>query len=128
MLALIMTIENEDDRNKAAEIYKRYYGTMIYIAKSILHDTHLAEDAVSEAFIRIINNLEKIDTFDCYKTRGFVVIIIRHVAIDMLRRQNRNQTVPLKDNIDYSGDSDLVLDDISSKEACKRIAECITNS
>ena len=62
MLSIIMAIENDDDREKAAELYKLYSSTMLYIARSILHDHYLAEDAVVEAFIRIINNLNKINT------------------------------------------------------------------
>jgi len=125
MLAIIMAIENEADRDKVSGIYKRYSRTMLYIAKSILHDTHLAEDAVSEAFVRIIKNLKKIDTADCYRTRGFVVIIVRNIALDMLRWQNRNQTTHLDENLEYSDDSDFVLDDISAKEAYEKIAERI---
>jgi DNA-directed RNA polymerase specialized sigma24 family protein len=54
-----MTIENEDDRGKVTELYRCYSRTMLYIAKGILHDNSLAEDALSEAFIHIIDNLEK---------------------------------------------------------------------
>ena len=70
MIVLAMAIENHDDREKAAEIYRLYSTTMFRIAKGILHDTHLAEDAVSEAFVRIIDNLEKINLSDRNKTKG----------------------------------------------------------
>ena len=126
MLAFIMVMETEEDREKAAEIYRLYQGTMLYTAKSILHETHLAEDAVSEAFIKIINNLEKINIIDCYRTRGFIVIIVRSVAFDILRRQNRNQTVPFEDYKEYPDSSkEPVFDDVSAREACSRIADCI---
>lgn len=125
MLALIMAIKNEDDRYKAVEIYKLYRGTMLYIANSILHETHLAEDAVSEAFIRIIDNLEKINTINDHQTRGFVVIIVRNISLDLLRRQNRNQTKPLDDYIEYSEYKEPVLDDITARDACDKIADSI---
>lgn len=94
MLALIMAIKDDNEREKVADIYKLYSGTMLYIANGILNDIHLAEDAVSEAFMKIIDNLEKINTVDCYQTRGFVVIIVRNVSLDLLRRQNRSKLVP----------------------------------
>ncbi|WP_347488506.1 sigma-70 family RNA polymerase sigma factor [Desulfoscipio sp. XC116] len=125
MLALITTIENKDDRYKATQIYKLYRGTMLYIANSILHEPHLAEDAVSEAFIRIIDNLEKIDTIDDRKTRAFVVIIVRNISLDLLRRQNRNQTKPLEDYIGYSEYNEPVFDDIAARDACDKIAKSI---
>ncbi|WP_347488488.1 sigma-70 family RNA polymerase sigma factor [Desulfoscipio sp. XC116] len=124
MFALITTIENEDDRYKVTQIYKLYRGIMLYIANSILHESHLAEDAVSEAFIRIINNLERIDTIDDQKTRAFVVIIVRNISLDLLRR-HRNQTRPFEDYIGYSEYNELVFDDIAARDACGKIAKSI---
>lgn len=126
MLSMIMAIQNDNDREKAAEIYRQYGSTMLYIAKSILNDAHLAEDAVSEAFVRIINNLEKIDTNDCYHTRGFVVIITRNVSLDIIRKQNRGRTINIDDFSDYSKCEDPVFDDITTREACSVIKNAIS--
>ncbi len=125
MLICIMTIENDNDREKVTEIYKLYSGTMLYIANSILHEIHLAEDAVSEAFIKIINNLDKINIVDCYRTRGFVVIIVRNVAFDMLRRQKRNQTILLEDYSDDLRYDEPAFDNLITRDACDKIAGCI---
>lgn len=125
MIAFIMTIENEEDRDKITEIYKLYSGTMLYIANSILNEIHLAEDVVSEAFIKIIDNLEKIDEVDCYRTRGFVVIITRNVAIDMLRKQRKHQTVSFEEHDEDIGYEELAFDNISIKESCDKIMSCI---
>jgi len=130
MLVLIMSIENNNDRGKAEKIYELYYGTMLYIANSILHENHIAEDAVSESFIKIINNLEKINTIDCYQTRGFVVIIVRNISLDMLRRQKRNKTTPLDDYNEYleceeTLFEDALFNDITVKEAREEIAASI---
>lgn len=123
MLPFIMAIENADDREKAAEIYRLYSRTMLYIANSILHEIHLAEDAVSEAFIRIIDNLEKINRIDCYQTRGFVVIIVRNISYNKLKQQNR--LAPLDDFTDFAECEDSILDDVSSREACEKISDAI---
>jgi len=127
LLALIMAIENDDDREKAAKIYKLYGSTLFYIAKSILHDNYLAEDAVSRAIIRIIDNLEKINTIDCYQTRGFIVTIVRNISIDILRQQNHRKTVSLDVIPDYSACEEPVLDNVTTKEACLKITDAISN-
>jgi RNA polymerase sigma-70 factor (ECF subfamily) len=126
LLTFIMSIEIDKDRDKITEIYKLYSGTMLYIANSILHDIHLAEDAVSEAFIKIINNCEKINIIDCYRTRGFVVIIVRNVALDMLRRQKRRQTIPLEDYSDNLGYEEPGFDNITVKEICEKVVYCMS--
>lgn len=121
----MMIIENDDERDKVAEIYKLYSGTMLYIANSILHNIHSAEDAVSEAFIKIINNIEKIDTIDCYRTKGFVVIIVKNVAFDMLRIQKKNQTMPLEDYNENLAYDELNYENVVAKEACNQIVTSI---
>ena len=125
MLAVITTIKTEDDRKKAEKIYELYSGTMLYIAIGILHKTHLAEDAVSEAFIRIINHLEKIEEPDCHQTQGFVTIIVRNIAYDMLRHNKSFPESELYDNIDYTDVKEPVFENVSAKEACDEIAEAI---
>jgi RNA polymerase sigma-70 factor (ECF subfamily) len=97
---------------------------MLYIAEGILHDKAQAEDAVSEAFVRIIYNLDKIDMNDCYKTKGFVVIVTRNTSYDILKKQSR--FIPIEKLPDCFGEADAVFNEISVKEACGKISEAIT--
>ena len=62
---------------------------MKYIAFDILKDEQLAEDAVHNAFIKLIKYLDKIDENNCHKTKSFIVIVIRSVSIDMYRKRKR---------------------------------------
>lgn len=41
---------NEQKRNNAEQLFKKYGSLMFIVAKSILHDDYEAEDAVMEAF------------------------------------------------------------------------------
>lgn len=118
-------LKDEKDRDKVAEIYKGYSKTMLYAANYILKEIHLAEDAVSEAFIKIIDNLEKIDQVDSYRTRAFIMIIVRNTAIDMFRKQKKNQTVSLNEcNYDL-GYEESAFDQFSVREACEKIGKGI---
>lgn len=124
MLAIISLINNEDDRDKLIDIYNLYRGTMLYIANSILHDNHLAEDAVSEAFVRIIDNLDKIDEVNSYRTRGFVVIIVRNISLNILKKQKR---IELQDDFtNYSEDESSLFDTITANEAYDKIVKAIS--
>lgn len=60
---------------------------MFFVANHILHDEHLSEDAVSEAFFRIARNFHKIDSIESKRTRNFVVIIVKRIAIDFYNRE-----------------------------------------
>ena len=65
----------------------------LYVSKAILKNNESAEDAVSEAFVRIIKNLDKINEDDRYKTRAFLVIIVRNVSIDILNKKQQYNIV-----------------------------------
>ena len=122
---MVMVIENDTDRSKATEIYLKYYSTMIYVAKSILNDQASAEDAVSEALIKIIRNIEKINDISCYKTRCYIVIIVRNTALNLLKKQT-SRVSNLDDNYEDISDSDIsLLDNFVSEESYQTIIKAI---
>ena len=125
-MGVSMAIENDGDREKAAELYKLYSSIMLYIAKSILHDHYLAEDAVIEAFIKIMDNLNKINKINCSQTRRFVAVIVRNVAFDFFKHRNRCKEVPIDNNLDYLVTEKPILDKFTTKEACSKITDAIT--
>ncbi|MCQ1528796.1 RNA polymerase sigma factor [Lutispora saccharofermentans] len=99
MSIYLAMIESSDDKSKFEQIYINYRQTMFYVANSILKDEHLAEDAVHQAFIKIIENLDKINEIKCPKTKGFIVIIVERTAIDIYRKRRRQYTIPFDEVI-----------------------------
>ncbi|MBR4020017.1 MAG: sigma-70 family RNA polymerase sigma factor, partial [Firmicutes bacterium] len=76
MLSLYLTlIDTDEDKIRFAKLYEQYRHLMFYIAKEILQDEHLSEDAVQEAFLRIAKNFHKVGEILCPETRNFTVII-----------------------------------------------------
>lgn len=97
MIAIYLSvIDTEQDKNKFEILYTTYRKLMFYVANRILEDQHLAEDAVHQAFLKIIENLDKIEGVHCHKTKSYIVIIVRNDAIDIYNRRKRNTTVPLE--------------------------------
>lgn len=101
LMLYLSAISSPDQKSKFEQLYYSYRNLMFYIAKNILADDFLAEDAVHEAFLRILKNLEKIDETDCHKTKSFIVIVIEHISIDIYRKNKRTVTIPL-DETEYS--------------------------
>ena len=83
----LFTIENFHDRLKTERLYLSYRKLMYKEAFEIVQNRHCAEDAVSESFVRIIDNLHKIDEQDCLKTRSFLVIICQNVAKNIYNKK-----------------------------------------
>ena len=55
---------------------------------------------VSESMIKIMKNLNKINDISCYKTRGYIVIIVRNTSLDYLK----NKKVFVENADDYLND------------------------
>ena len=65
----LQLLETEEELQKFTQLYETYRKLMHWTAEGILHDEHLAEDAVHEAFLRIIQNFHQIREIPCPKTR-----------------------------------------------------------
>ena len=91
MLAIyLMAFKTHADKSKFENLYTQYERLLFSVAFGILCDYHLAEDAVNDAFIKIIENIDRIDEIDRPRTKRFVVIVIKNVCFDMLRKKKRH--------------------------------------
>ena len=97
MLIYLQMIETDEDKSKFEQIYIEYRGLIFYVAHQLLKNEQNAEDAVSQAFIKVVENITKISEPICPKTKAFIVTIVENKAIDMLRASSRHPTVPFDD-------------------------------
>lgn len=112
MIIYLQMLETPEEKSKFEQLYLEYKGFMFHVAYEILHNEQDAEDAVHQAFVKIAENIKKIDDPICPKTHSYVVTIVENKAIDQYRKQQKHQTVELIDDIQgtnahYEGDNDL---------------------
>lgn len=120
-------IDDELSRTLFEQLYMLYRHTMIYEANQILHDQMLAEDAVHDAFLRIMDHLANISDPECHKTRAFVVIVVRNIALDYCRRKKRQaETGFYDDAFAYSEDALNPEETFQLKELQRDINQIIT--
>ena len=81
-------IETDEEKSKFEIVYIKHRKVMMLEALKYLDEKH-AEDAVHTAFVKIADNIKKIDDPADVKTRNFVVIITRNTALDMLKKLGR---------------------------------------
>ena len=95
MLIYLALIDSDAEKSKFEIIYRAYRDLMFHVAYKILNNQQDSEDAVHQAFLKIIEVLEKIDEPKCPKTRAFVVTIVEHKAIDLYRKKKKSVVVGL---------------------------------
>lgn len=90
MVLIVLSFKTEEDRDKFEYIYSKYKNLLLLKAYGVLNDYMLAEDAVSEALLRIYKNLGKIDDPASKQSISFVVTIVKNVALTMLQKKIKN--------------------------------------
>lgn len=99
LLIYLAMIDTQEDKDKFERLYKTYRKLLFYVANKILKDEYLAEDAVHSTFVKVIENLEKINEVDCHKTRSLLVTITRNHCINMYNCQKNHPMLPLDENL-----------------------------
>lgn len=87
----LQLLDTEKEKADFELLYEKYRRLMHWVAKDIMHDDGLAEDAVHEAFLRVIKNFHKIHEISCPETKNFLVIIVRNVAISMRDKEIKHE-------------------------------------
>lgn len=89
LMFYLQAIEDDEDKTKFERLYLRYHNIMIYAAMQILHNQQDAEDAVHQAFLTLIDNLNKVKDITSKETKSYLIVISEHKAIDMLRARKK---------------------------------------
>lgn len=76
-----MMVDTPEQKRKFAELYERYRYLMFKIAVDILHEHHLAEDALQEAFVRVAKHMECIGQLEETATKRYLITITKNAAL-----------------------------------------------
>ncbi len=115
MLVYMSLMDSTDDRTKFERVYQSYKGLMFYTANRILNNPQDTEDAVHTAFVKIAENISKIQEAVCPKTKVFVVTIVENTAIDLYRKKKRLNIIDFPEGLP---EAPVDLDDGTMLAAC----------
>lgn len=93
MLLYLSVLGSSEERDKFEILYHTYKNLMFYIADQILGDTKDSEDVVHQAFVKILEYLDKIHDPKCPQTKAFIVTIVERKAIDLYRKRQKIKQV-----------------------------------
>ncbi len=96
MLAFyLQMLDTPEEKVRFEHIYQKYRGLMYHVADSILHNSQDAEDAVQNAFLRIIKKFSRFQNAPAQDIAPQLVVIVKNEAISVLRK--KKDTASLED-------------------------------
>lgn len=125
-MAKKMNSPNGTNSQKLVDIYTLHYNKLYCMAVKITSNREDAEDALQTTFLKISQNLDKIDKADSRKTFNYIVTILKNSITDLFRKKQRHPQVelieeeaqfPLQDELPAV--EDIVLRKLSFEEIVK---------
>jgi RNA polymerase sigma-70 factor (ECF subfamily) len=89
--SLMQRYQRRLDAGAFEEIVSRFLGPALGVARQLLWDRGVAEDAVQETFLRIVRRRDRYDASRPFS--AWFYTILRNVCTDMLRRRARQERV-----------------------------------
>ena len=95
MLAtLLAMLETEEDRERFLKLHGAYEKKLYAVAARVLGDRTAAEDAVQQTWLQIIRRWDRVSQLPWSETEGYLVTAVKNTAVDMLRRERREEALP----------------------------------
>lgn len=103
MIAVILTaIEDDDDKAFIQTLYQDYYALVRSTVYKIMRGKNNMDDLVEDTFVKLIEKISLLRTFDSCKTAAYVVYTARSVAINFIKHRDVQ-----KKHTFYGGEADL---------------------
>ena len=127
---VIMTMEDEDNREYMTRLYRDYQALMLKTAWEYSQDSGTVEDIVSDSCVALIQHLNQLKAMDKPALRAYIVITVRNKALDDLRRQalRRKNFVTMDENtLDSLEETTSFERKLSLRQEMEIVREAIAN-
>ena len=83
----LQMLDTPEEKVQFEQIYLKYRGLMYHVADGILHNRQDAEDAVHNAFLRLIKHFKQFQNTPLRDLAPQIAVIARNEAISLQRKQ-----------------------------------------
>ena len=126
MFGLYLTLlETEEDKLLFTEFYENQKKSCLYIAMKITHNQAMAEDALHNAFLRVVKNWKEFSTFPRSKQAALFVLIVKSRAIDLLREGGRKGYIELNEETPGIPAEPDISAQIVDEDGYQKLVSCI---
>ena len=91
--AVILAIQNEDDRKYMEWVFLTYQRLMYYYIMDLLHDQWAADDVMQECVVKLIDKLDVLQKLSESKRRNYIITTAKHTSISYRRREEAKKGI-----------------------------------
>lgn len=121
LLYYLSLIKTEEDKSKFEKLYTHYRNLMFYVANGILQNEKDSEDAVHDAFLRLIKYIDRVEEVYSSQTKALVVITAESAAKDIYRKLKKIEDVDFEETALCDTDEKTAFQDFDVKLLCEKI-------
>ena len=107
MMIFVFNVLSDEQHVLVERIFHEYNIQFQRISFNIVKSEEAAEDVVSTAFVKIMDNIEKISDLPRPQMTAFCVTIVKNASIDMLRQLQKSVHIDHWDNISENSANDM---------------------
>ena len=119
MMILLFGVLNDEQRALVERIFHEHRVHFQRISFKIVKSEEAAEDVVSTAFVKIMDNIEKISELPCPQMTAFCVTIVKNASIDVLRHSQQSVHLDRWDCVSDENSDDLADECIHNADVRK---------
>lgn len=108
---------------KAERLYKRYSRLLLKIAYASTDDPQLAEDAVSQTFLKVIDRIDTIDESNKKRTGSLLILMCKQMLSEQYKKKCRAIGIPLAQPDSGATAADAVISEVLEHESPDVIRE-----
>lgn len=82
------TLNNTDDKEQFQILYNKYNKNMLAVANHILKSKALAEEAVQQSWLNIINNFDKVSKIPQDSVGGYIITTVKNVSYNVYKKEH----------------------------------------
>lgn len=95
--AVILAIQDENDRQYMEWVFQTYHRLMYYYITQVLSDPWAADDVMQECVVKLINKLDVLRRLSESKRRNYIITAAKNTAISHLRREASRKGEPYEE-------------------------------
>ncbi len=128
MLEIFLSIENEEERQTAEDIWYRYEKHMYKLAKKVLKNDEEAHDAVMDAIYSMVKNIKKFMELSELDTVCLMTVYVRNAALKIYNKNKKNiEYTVSSENIDLLSAESNVEDIVVTEEQYEYLSKHLKN-